>query len=68
MLMDPAVNPPVVNNQHLAAVQLVLYGQHAGSRGGKVTQVDEAATKKPKKPMPTTLPAAATRCCPTPGR
>jgi len=67
MLMDPAVNPPVVNNQHLPAVQLVLYGQHAGSRGGKVTQVDEAATKKPKKPMPTTLPPPPPML-PTPGR
>ena len=60
MLMDPAVNPPVVNNTHLAAIQLVLYAQQAGARGGKVTPVDEPPAKKTKPASGPKPHAAAT--------
>jgi tetratricopeptide (TPR) repeat protein len=69
MLMDPAVNPPVVNNTHLAAIQLLLYGQQVGARGGKVTPVDEPPTKKSKPaPQPKPTPPPPPPLLPTPGR
>jgi tetratricopeptide (TPR) repeat protein len=67
-LLDPAVNPAIVNNQHLAAIQLVLYGRQAGARGGKVTTVDDPGTKPkkskssaPTNPMPQPPPSSAPR-------
>ena len=57
-LLDPAVNPTIVNNTHLAAVHLLLYNRQAGARVGKVTTVDEPAPKPKKSAAPSPPPPA----------
>ena len=44
-LDDPAVNPAIVNNTHLAAVHLILYRKLGGTLGGSVTTIDNPGPK-----------------------